>query len=105
MTLILGSLINVLTVALILRRFRSVELVELHLETREIFSLSFVELLDQLLWRDASLSSVYFYRRAVRVRGAHVNHVLFEQLEESDVNVRLNVFNQVADMDVAVGVR
>ncbi len=59
---------------------------------------------DQLLLADALLPGADHDRRAVRVVGADVDAPLPAELLEADPDVGLEVLDQVADVDVAVGV-
>ena len=59
---------------------------------------------DQRLFADALLPGADHDRRAVRVVGADVDAAVADELLEAHPNVGLDVLDQVADVDVAVGV-
>jgi len=60
--------------------------------------------LDQLLRRDAFLLGTQHDRRAVRVVGTDVPALVAGHLLEAHPDVGLDVFDQVAEVDGAVGV-
>ena len=59
---------------------------------------------DELLFADARLAGADHDRRAVRVVGADVAAVVADELLEADPDVGLDVLDQMADVDRAVGV-
>jgi hypothetical protein len=60
---------------------------------------------DQLLRRDAFLLRLQHDRRAVRVVGADVVDLVPVHAQRADPDVRLDVFDKMADMDLAVRIR
>ncbi len=81
-----------------------VEAVEPDLEPGEVLEVTPVVFGDHLLWGDALLAGVDLDGRAVAVGGAHVHHVLAGELHGAHVDVGHQILDQVADVDVAVGV-
>ena len=79
--------------------------VELDVEAGEIGEWALLHLGDQFVFADAFLPGADHDGRAVRVVGAEVNAPLPAQLLEADPNIGLQVLDQVADVDMAVGVR
>ncbi len=61
--------------------------------------------LDQLLRRDALLFRLQHDRRAVRVVGADVVDLMPMHAQRADPDVRLDVLDQMADMDLPIRVR
>ena len=60
---------------------------------------------DQFFLADAFLPGADHDGRAVRVVGADIDAALPAKLLKADPNVGLQVLDQVADVDMAVGVR
>ena len=60
---------------------------------------------DQLLFAAALLPGADHDGRAVRVVGTDVDAAVAAQLLEADPNVGLEVLDQVAEMDGAIGIR
>jgi hypothetical protein len=59
----------------------------------------------QFLRRNASLGRINFYRRAMRIGSAHINYILPKESKEADVDVRLNIFDQMTYVYIAISVR
>ena len=78
--------------------------VELDVEVGEVALVGRLHLGDQFLFADAGLPGADHDRRAVRVVGAEVEAVVADELLESHPDVGLDVLDQVADVDRAVGV-
>ena len=64
-----------------------------------------MKLIHQFTWRYSSLGCIYFYRRAVRVRRADIDDMFPNKSKESNEYVRLNIFDKVTYVYVAVCVR
>jgi len=60
---------------------------------------------DQLLRRYAFFFRAQHDRRAVRVVGAHVVDLVTVHSQRADPDVRLDIFDQMANMDLPVRVR
>jgi hypothetical protein len=84
---------------------RRVVVVEADEEAVEVALVFPPHAIDELLGRDAFLLGAEHDRRAVRVVGAHVVHLVSGHLLEADPDVGLDVFDEVAEVDAAVGVR
>ena len=83
---------------------RAAVVVELDVEVGEVALVRRLHLGDQLLLAAAFLAGADHDRRAVRVVGADVDAAVAAQLLEPDPDVGLDVLDQVADVDVPVGV-
>ena len=86
-------------------RVRRVVIVETDQEAGEIARVLAMDALDQHLRRDALLLGAQHDRRAVRVVGADVPALVAEHLLEAYPDVGLDVFDEVAEVDRAIGVR
>ena len=84
---------------------RAAVVVELNVEAGEVADVSVTHVGDQRLFAAAFLPSADHDRRAVRVIGADEDTLVTAQLLKADPNVGLDVFDQVADVDVPVRVR
>ena len=63
-----------------------------------------MELVDEFFRADASFCRIDLYGSAVRIRRTHVDHVLPDEAKKSHVDIGLNVFDEVPQVYVAVGV-
>ena len=88
-----------------LRRMRGVEVVDRDVEVGEIAGLLHAHPRDQVLGRDAFLPCLEHDRRAVRVARADEQAVVSAQPLVADPDVGLDVFQRVAEVQSAVGVR
>ena len=79
--------------------------VELDLEAGEVGLVGLLHLGDQLFLGDALLPSADHDGRAVGVVGTDVDAPPPAEFLETDPDVRLQVLDQVADVDMAVGIR
>ncbi|MNS42569.1 hypothetical protein D3C72_749500 [compost metagenome] len=86
-------------------RVGAVVVVERHQEAVEIALVLGPDAVDQLFRADAFLLGAQHDRRAVGVVGAHVIDLVAHHALEPDPDVGLDVLHQVADVDLAVGVR
>lgn len=59
---------------------------------------------DEFCFSDARLPGTDHHGRAVRIVRANVNAAVADQVLKSHPNIRLDVFNQMAEVDIAVGV-
>ena len=89
----------------ILHAVRAAVVVELDLESGKIRQMRLLHAGDEVLLADAFLAGADHDRRAVRVVGADINTPLAAESLEADPDVGLDIFDQVAQMDGAVGVR
>jgi hypothetical protein len=89
----------------ILRGIGRVKLVEADLESSKIFLMPPMKCINQFLRCDAPLLRIDLDGGTMRVRGAHVDHVLPDKPEKSDVDVCLDIFHQVAYVNVTIGIR
>jgi hypothetical protein len=80
-------------------------MVEFDPEPGEVGAVFFVDFGDKLFFGNAFFTGRDGDRGAVRVVGAEVTAVFAAQFLEPNPNVRLNVFDEVPDVNVAVGVR
>ena len=96
--------VDVLAERLVFRRIRRVVVVERDLEVREIAEVAAVHLGDERLGRAALLAGADHDGRAVGVVGADVGAVVAAHLLEANPEVRLEILDQVPDVDVTVGV-
>lgn len=78
--------------------------VEANTEGREIRLVFLRYLRDQLLGLDAVLAGAQHDGRTVGVVGTDIIATMPAHLLETDPNIRLNVFHQVADVDGTVGI-
>ncbi len=85
-------------------RVRRVVVVEADVEAGEIARVLAMDARDQRLRRDAFLLGAQHDRRAVRVVGADVPALVAAHLLEAHPDVGLDVFDQVAEVDGAVGI-
>src|SRR5712664_1613477 len=60
------------------------------------------ELGDELLRRQTLLGGVQLDRRAVRVVGAEIDDILAERAQEADIDVRLHIFDEMAEVNRAI---
>jgi hypothetical protein len=70
----------------------------------EILLVGLVDSRYVLLWRDALGFSAQHDRGSVRVIGAYVNAVVAAHFLQSDPDIRLNHFHQMAKVNARVGV-
>ena len=96
--------VDVLAERLVLGRVRRVVVVEGDLEVGEVARMARVHLRDEILGRAALLAGADHDRRAVRVVRADVGAVGAAHLLEADPEVRLEILDEVPDVDVTVGV-
>ena len=96
--------VDVLAERLVLRRVRRVVVVERDLEVGEVARVARVHLRDEVLGRAALLAGADHDGSAVRVVGADVGAVGAAHLLEADPEVRLEILDEMPDVDVAVGV-
>ncbi len=89
---------------LIFRRMRLVIIVKLYQKGLKVLLMLFPELAGKLLRLFSRFSGVHLYGRAVHVGSADVQSIFFLQLQEARIDICLDVFQQVAYMDIAVGV-
>ena len=97
--------VDVLAEGAVLRRIGAVVVIEADVETGKIPRVLTVHALDQLPRRNAFLVRAQHDRRAVGVVGADVMHLVAQHSLQTHPDIGLNVFDQVADVDGAVGVR
>jgi hypothetical protein len=97
--------VDVLAEGLVLRGIGGVVVVEPDVETGKVAGVLAVDPRDELFRRDALLVGAQHDRRAVRVVGAHVMHLVALHLLEAHPDVGLDVLHEVAKVDAAVGVR
>ena len=88
----------------VLRRVGRIVVVERDVEAREIPQVIGVHALDEALGRDPLGLGAQHDRRAVGVVGAHVVAALPAEPLEAHPDVGLDVLDQVAEVDGAVGV-
>ena len=86
------------------RRMGAVVIVEADVEAGEVAEVLAMHALDQLFRGDAFLLGAQHDRRAVRVVGADVPAFVAGHLLVADPDVGLDVLDQVAEVDRAVGV-
>ena len=79
-------------------------IVEDDVEAREILSVRLLHLGDQFLLATAFLPGTNHDRGAVGIIGAQVDALMSAQLLEADPDVRLDVFDEVTDVDMPVRV-
>ena len=96
---------NLATQLPILITVRAAIVVELDIESGKIALMFFVRAGNEFLFGHALLLRADHDRRAVRVISAEIDAAIATQLLKPHPNVSLNVFNQVPDMDRAVGIR
>ena len=84
---------------------RAAVVVELDVEAGEILDVGFPHLGDQFLLADFLLPGADHDRRAVRVVGADINAAPPAKFLEANPNIGLQILHEVAQVDVAVGVR
>ena len=89
----------------ILRAVRAAVVVELDLEAGEIGQVGLLHAGDEVFLADAFLAGADHDRRAVRVVGTDINAPLAAEFLEADPDIGLEIFDQVAEVDGAVGVR
>ena len=89
----------------VLRGMGRTEVVETDQHVGEIAPVFPVDALDQILRGDALGLRLQHDRRAVGVVGAHVIALVAAQLLEPHPDIRLYGFEQIPEMDRAVGVR
>ena len=90
---------------LVLRRIRSIVVVELHLEIGEIAHVLGMAAGDKLFGRDALLAGAYHYGRAVGVVGTYIYALVAPQLLEPHPEIGLYVLHQMSKVDITVGIR
>jgi hypothetical protein len=88
----------------VLGGMRRVIVVELDVEAGEILELAGVDRADQFLGRNAVLARLQHDRRAVGVAGADVDAVMAAHALEAHPDVGLDVLDQVAEVQRAVGI-
>ena len=81
-----------------------IEFVEIDFECRKVFTVSVVKFIYQFLRGNASFGRINFYRRAMRIGSAHINYIFSDLFKEADVDVRLNVFDKMTYVYVAIGI-
>ena len=79
--------------------------VKVNREAFEVFGSSSGNIVNKLAWRYASFLRRNHDRRAVRVVSTHKVHLMPAHALEAYPNIGLNVFHDVANMEVAVGIR
>ena len=79
-------------------------MVEGDIKAREVASVLGVDSFDHRLGGQAQLAGIQLDGRAVRVIRADIERVDAEVLEGTDVDVRLAILHQVAEVKAAVGV-
>ena len=89
----------------VLGAVRAAIVVELDVESREVVDVSLAHLVDELLGGDSLGLGTNHDGRAVRIVGPQEMAIVAEQLLEADPDVGLQIFDQVADMGMSVGVR
>lgn len=78
--------------------------VERDIKRGKVAQVRFSHIGDQRLFRATFLPSPDHDRRAVRVVGADVNAAVAAQLLKTDPDIGLDVFNQVPQMNMSVGI-
>ena len=78
--------------------------IELDIESGEVADVSVTHVGNQCFFATAFLPGTNHDRRAVRIVGANEDALMAAQLLEPDPNVGLDVFDQMADVDVPVRV-
>ena len=89
-------------------RFRAVRaavVVELDIESGEVGRVGLLHLGDQLFLGDAFLPGADHDGRAVGIVGTDIDAPPAAKFLESDPDVRLQILDEMPDMDVAVGIR
>jgi hypothetical protein len=99
-----GALINPLAEPAILGRVRRIVVVKLDPETRKVAKVLAPNPIDELFGRDPLLLGPDHHRRAVRVVGAEIQAGIAAQLLKPHPNVRLEIFDQMPDVDRPVGI-
>ena len=89
----------------ILFAVRAAVVVELDAEPREVFLVSLLHLGDEVFLGAPLLAGTQHDRRAVGIVGTHVAAFVAAQLLEAHPEVGHQVFHQMADVDVPIGVR
>ena len=100
----LEFLVDVLGVEARLVRVRRVVVVEFDMEAGEVTAVLAMDPLDQGLGGDAFLLGAQHDRRAVGVVGADIVALVAAHLLEAHPDVGLDVFDEMAQMDGAVGI-
>ena len=88
----------------VLRTVGAAVIVELDVEPGEVADVVLAHVGDQRLFAAAFLAGPNHDRRAVRVVGADIDAAMPAQLLETHPDVRLDVLDQMADVDMAIGV-
>ncbi len=96
---------NLVTKLPICLRVRAAVVVETDVEPGEVADVSGSHISDERLFGTSFLPSTNHDCRAVRVVRANENATVTSQLLKADPNVRLDVFDQMADVNVPVRVR
>ena len=89
----------------IFRRIGRIEVVESNLKSGKIVVMELPHFLDQILRRAVFLPRPDHDRRAVRIIRANVNAFVSPHFLEPDPIIRLKIFQKMAQMDIAVGIR
>jgi len=79
--------------------------VELDVEPGKVLHMGLLHARDQLFFGDAFLACADHDRRAVSIVRANIDTTIAVELLETDPDVRLQVLHQMAEMDMAVGIR
>ena len=92
-------------VGAVLRAVRAAVVVELDLEGGEIGQVGQLHASDEVFFAHAFLAGTHHDRGAVGVVRADINAPPAAEFLETDPNISLNVFHQVAQVDRPIGVR
>jgi hypothetical protein len=102
---VLVPLEDELGIAPVVGRVGRVVVVELHAEVGEVPAVLLSDAGDELERRQTQLLGLDLDRRAVRVVGADVNDVPSAGPQEPHVDVGLQILDQMAQVNAAIGVR
>ena len=84
---------------------RRIIIIEFNQKAVEVGLVLFLHFFDQFLRFYAGGLCTYHNGRAVSIVGAEIETLVSAHLLEADPDVGLNIFNEMADMDWAVGIR
>ena len=96
---------NVSGQLLVLGRMRGVIKIEIDMERGEIFFVTGLDILDEFLGRDSGFFRRQHDRRAMRIVGADKMHRVAGHASRTHPDIRLDVAEQMADMQRAIRIR
>ena len=88
----------------VLRAVRAAVVVEFDIERGKVALVGLLHPGDEFLFAAPRLPRANHHRRAMRVVGTHVNAPVAHQLLEPYPDIGLDVFHQMANVDIAIGV-